>query len=92
MQSGIKRVARKLEQGRNLFDLSKGLEVYKEFVVSNIDARDDTVLFTNGDVLRAGQASGDVTEHDIRRIQIRETGAGSTAKPFIKSISKSRLW
>lgn len=73
MQSGIKRVARKLEQGRNLFDLSKGLEVYKDFVVSNIDARDDTVHFTNGDELHAGEASGDVTERDIRRIQIRET-------------------
>lgn len=72
-QSGIKRVSRKLEQGRNLFELSKGLEVYRGFVVSNIDARDDTVHFTNGDILRAGEASGDVTEQDIRRIQIRET-------------------
>lgn len=72
-QTGIKRVARKLEKGRNLFDLSKGLEAYRGFVVSNIDARDDTVHFTNGDVLRAGEASGDVTERDIRRIQIRET-------------------
>jgi len=71
--SGIKRMTRKLEQGRNLFDLSKGLEVYRGFVVANIDARDDTVHFTNGDVLRAGEASGDVTEKDIRRIQIRET-------------------
>lgn len=72
-KTGIKRVARKLEQGRNLFDLSKGLEVYRGFTVSNIDARDDTVHFTNGDVLHAGEASGDVTERDIRRIQIRET-------------------
>lgn len=72
-QNGIKRVPRKLEQGRNLFDLSKGLEVYNGFIVSNIDARDDTVHFTNGDVLVAGEASGDVTERDIRRIQIRET-------------------
>jgi type III restriction enzyme len=72
-QSGIKRVSRKMEQGRNLFDLSKGLEAYRGFVVSNIDARDDTVHFTNGDVLSAGEASGDVTERDIRRIQIRET-------------------
>ncbi len=71
--SGIKRMTRKLEQGRNLLDLSKGLEVYRGFVVSNIDARDDTVHFTNGDVLRAGEASGDVTEGDIRRIQISET-------------------
>ncbi|PVH27337.1 type III restriction-modification system endonuclease [Pararhodobacter oceanensis] len=72
-KTGIKRVHRKLEQGRDLFDLSKGLEVYRGFTVSNIDARDDTVHFTNGDVLHAGEASGDVTERDIRRIQIRET-------------------
>ena len=31
------------------------------------------VEFTNGDVLRAGEATGDVSERDIRRIQIRET-------------------
>lgn len=72
-QTGIKRVARKLKKGRNLFDLSKGLEVYRGFTVSNIDVRDDTVHFTNGDILHAGEASGDVTERDIRRIQIRET-------------------
>ncbi|WP_411975532.1 type III restriction-modification system endonuclease [Sulfitobacter faviae] len=72
-KSGIKRVPRKLEQGRNLLDMSKGLEVYRSFTVSNIDARDDTVHFTNGDVLHAGEASGDITESDIRRIQIRET-------------------
>ncbi|MCX7560218.1 DEAD/DEAH box helicase family protein [Sulfitobacter sp. F26204] len=72
-KTGIKRVPRKLEQGRDLLDMSKGLEVYRGFTVSNIDARDDTVHFTNGDVLHAGEASGDVTERDIRRIQIRET-------------------
>jgi type III restriction enzyme len=71
--SGIKRVPRKIEKGRNLFDLSKGLDQYRDFVVSDIDARVDEVHFTNGAVLKAGEASGDVTEHDIRRIQIRET-------------------
>lgn len=72
-QSGIKRYLRKLEKGRDLFDVSKGLEQYRDFVVSEIDARDDTVQFTNGHTLTAGQATGDVTEKDIRRIQIRET-------------------
>lgn len=71
--SGIKRILRKVEKGRDLFDLSKGLDQYKGFVVSDIDARVDEVHFTNGVVLRAGEASGDVTERDIRRIQIRET-------------------
>ena len=71
--SGIKRVLRKIEKGRNLFDLSKGLDQYRNFVVSDIDARVDEVHFTNGAVLKAGEASGDITERDIRRIQIRET-------------------
>ena len=59
--SGIKRVLRKVEKGRNLFDLSKGLDQYRDFVVSNIDARVDEVHFTNGAVLKAGEASGDIT-------------------------------
>ena len=71
--SGIKRVLRKVEKGRNLFDLSKGLDQYRDFVVSAIDARVDEVHFTNGAVLEAGEARGDITESDIRRIQIRET-------------------
>jgi type III restriction enzyme len=71
--SGIKRVLRKIEKGRNLFDLSKGLDQYRDFVVSDIDARVDEVQFTNGVILKAGEASGDITERDIRRIQIRET-------------------
>ncbi|MEM1156793.1 MAG: DEAD/DEAH box helicase family protein [Verrucomicrobiota bacterium] len=69
----IKRVMRKIEKGANLYDLSGNLDEYKDFVVSDIDARDDTVSFTNGHVLQAGQASGDVNEATLRRIQIRET-------------------
>ncbi|NOE24831.1 type III restriction-modification system endonuclease [Ruegeria sp. HKCCD6157] len=72
-QSGIKRKPRKIGKGRDLYDLSGGLDQYRGFTVSEIDARDDTVHFTNGEVLSAGQATGDVTERDIRRIQIRET-------------------
>lgn len=71
--SGIKRVTRKLRHGDNLFDLSNGLDQYKGFVVSEIDARTDFVEFTNGHRLDAGDATGDVTEETIRRIQIRET-------------------
>lgn len=71
--SGIKRQLRKVEKGRDLYDLSKGLDQYRGFVVSEIDARVDEVHFTNGEVLKAGEATGDVTERDMRRIQIRET-------------------
>lgn len=72
-KSGIKRKLRRIEKNRDLYDVSGGLDEYRGFTVSEIDARDDTVHFTNGQVLSAGQATGDVTERDIRRIQIRET-------------------
>lgn len=71
-KSGIKRVLRMLGKGDNLYDLSGGLEQYRGFVVSDIDANDDTISFTNGAVVRAGEATGDVNESALRRIQIRE--------------------
>ena len=70
--SGIKRFLRKLGKNDNLFDLSGGLEQYRGFVVSDINALDNTVSFTQGVVLRAGEAMGDVNESALRRIQIRE--------------------
>jgi type III restriction enzyme len=57
----------------NLVDVSGGLDQYKGFTVSQIDARTSTIEFTNGAALHAGDATGDVSERDIRRIQIRET-------------------
>ena len=71
-KSGIKRIIRKLRKGDNLFDLSGGLDQYKGFVVSDINAVTDTVEFTNGHRLQAGEATGDVNKIPLRRIQIRE--------------------
>lgn len=69
----IKRVVRKLSKGDNLFELSNGLDQYREgFVVSDINANTDTLSFTNGVKLTVGDATGDVTEGTLRRIQIRE--------------------
>ena len=70
--SGIKRVLRKLNQGDNLFDLSGGLAQYQGFVVSDINANTNTLSFTNGVELVVGEATGDVDETALRRIQIRE--------------------
>ena len=70
--NGIKRVLRKLQKNDNLFDLSAGLDEYRGFVVSGIDAYSDTVSFTNGVELQSGDATGDVNEAALRRIQIRE--------------------
>jgi len=71
-QSGIKRTIRKFGKGDNLYDLSGGLDEYRGFVIVDINANTDTVSFTNGVVLEAGEATGDVNEATLRRIQIRE--------------------
>ncbi len=68
----IARKIRKLNKGANLYDLSDGLDQYKGFVISDINAITDTVSFTNGLELTAGEATGDVNETTLRRIQIRE--------------------
>ncbi len=68
----IKRVIRKTRKGDNLFDMSNGLEQYRGFVVSDINAITDTVSFTNGMEIQSGEATGDVNEMTLRRIQIRE--------------------
>ena len=38
-----------------------------------IDPIDGTVTFTNGDMIHKGEVIGDVSESDMRRVQIRET-------------------
>lgn len=48
------------------------MEQYRGFVVSDIDANKNTVTFTNGNELVAGEATGDVSESALRRIQIRK--------------------
>lgn len=73
LKSGeIKRVVRKLMKTDNLFDLSNGLDQYRGYVVSDINANTDTLSFSNGIELFVGDADGDVNEAALRRIQIRE--------------------
>ena len=64
---------KKIGKGDNLYDQSNGLDEYKGYVVADITANTDTVEFTNGIILTAGDAHGDVDETVRRRIQIRET-------------------
>lgn len=75
LKSGeIRRRLRKVEFRDDLFTLSGELNQYRDrFTISQIDYNADSVEFTNGIVLSAGEAIGDVSEGDIRRIQIRET-------------------
>jgi type III restriction enzyme len=71
--SGIKRMKKLIGKGDDLHPLSGNLEQYRDgYVVSEINANDETLLFTNGTVLCARKALGDVNEMTLRRIQIRE--------------------
>ena len=71
--SGIKREIHMLGVGDSLYAASNGLEEYKGISIAEIDPIRSLVTFSNGDSLAAGEASGNVNEDDIRRIQIRET-------------------
>lgn len=77
----INRETRILSVGDNLYELSAGnngkmppLEQYKNgFVIKDINPIDNTITFLNGLVIAVDEVRGDISERDMRRIQIRET-------------------
>lgn len=70
----INREARILGVGDNLYYTSKEMEQYKNgYTISEIDPLAGTLTFLNGEVITRGEVVGDVSESDMRRIQIRET-------------------
>lgn len=73
-KTAVRPVIRVVKQGDNLYDLSNELPEYKTgYVVASIDARDNSLEFTNGKRLYVGDVMGQVAEEQLRRIQIRET-------------------
>ena len=75
----INRETRILGVGDDLYNISKKMEQYKGYTISEIEPGKSeqgippSVTFTNGEVINAGDVVGDVSEKDMRRIQIRET-------------------
>ena len=69
----INRETRILGVGDNLFYVSQEMEQYKGYVISEVDPVRGCVTFTNGETIYTGDVVGDVSENDMRRIQIRET-------------------
>lgn len=57
----------------DLYALSKGMEQYKGYHINDIDPVRGIVTFTNNLEIHTGEVLGDVSEKDIRRVQIRET-------------------
>ena len=72
-KTSINREARILGVNEDLYYESKGMEQYKGYTISEIDPLRGTVTFTNGEIISTGNIVGDVSEMDMRRIQIRET-------------------
>ena len=57
----------------DLYALSKSMEQYRNYHINDIDPIRGVVTFTNGVEIHTGEVLGDVSEKDIRRVQIRET-------------------
>lgn len=57
----------------DLYALSKGMEQYQDYHINDIDPIRGILTFTNGVEIHTGEVQGDVSEKDIRRVQIRET-------------------
>ena len=76
---GINRETRIVQVNDNLYEMSAGgnmppLEQYRNgFIVKEINPVNNTITFLNGQVLAVGEVRGDISERDMRRIQIRET-------------------
>lgn len=69
----INREMRLINVGDNLFNTSNEMGQYSGYVVQTIDPVSGTVTFTNGEVISTNEITGDISEKDMRRIQIRET-------------------
>lgn len=70
--SSTRRQTMKFSHGDSLYDASN-LPAYKEFVITEINAVNNTVYFRNGERIKAGEVVGDVSEKTIQLVQIRET-------------------
>ena len=69
----INRETRIVRFDDDLFALSNGLAQYKGYHINEINPFTNTVSFTNGKEIQVGEGTGDVSEKDLRRVQIRET-------------------
>ena len=105
-KKSINRERRILGENDNLYHISQEMEQYKGYTISNIDPILGRITFTNGVIIKTGEIIGDISEKDMRRIQIRETilshfekeedlfnkGIKSLSLFFIDEVSKYRQY
>lgn len=71
--NSIKRKTKIFDIGDSLYYASNELREYEGYIISEIDALNNTVTFLNGVTIKKGEVLGNTSEIDLRRIQIRET-------------------
>lgn len=77
----VVKTSKLLDNGDNIYPISGEIESYKSgFIISEINAVEQFVEFTNGMKLSVGEVVGNTNEEDLRRIQIRETIQSHLAK------------
>lgn len=105
-KKSINRETRICSVDSDLYALSQNMEQYKGYTISEIDPIRGVVYFTNGESIMRGEVVGDVSEKDMRRIQIRETiishfekerrlfalGIKTLSLFFIDEVSKYRVY
>ena len=69
----INRKTKTLHVDDDLYALSHEMEQYRGYHINDIDPLRGIVTFTNGREIHTGEVLGDVSEKDVRRVQIRET-------------------
>lgn len=79
-KTGVKRKELTLKLGDDLFDKSKGRDVYADgYILNEIRAEDEEIEFSGGRVLRLHAQQGGL-EDDVMRFQIERTVAAHFAK------------
>lgn len=78
-KTGVKRKPVRLKVGEDLFEKSKGREVYRDGYVLNDFLDDESVGFSGGRVLRVNEAQGEPVD-DVMRYQIERTVMAHFAK------------
>ena len=72
-KSAIQRKTIKLEKGDDLYYKSGNLREYSGYIISDINAVNGTVEFSNGVIIQIDEVRGNISAHDMIRIQLRQT-------------------
>ncbi|HPO90188.1 MAG TPA: DEAD/DEAH box helicase family protein [Victivallales bacterium] len=71
-KDGVKKKSITVKVGNDLYQLSGNRDVYKGYVIEEIDVTNQTITFTNGNALSKGSSQGGLTD-EIMRFQIKRT-------------------